>query len=199
MLYSLPHRTLWTKYYHLYFMKKLFSLPPSFLFVSLSLVFFQDLSFSAHFINVRGPHNFSLYFFFQSTLLCYLISFLMMASAITHVHIYITQLYLFFDLHTQLSIQQLLLNAQRHIRLHIQNSTHHIPPQICVFLVKSVPLLSIKWLSQKLESILDSCLSHMPPKSVDCFLYHKCILVIVIITALVWAIIISYLDFFRVP
>lgn len=121
-----------------------FSLPPSFLFVSLSLVFFHDLSFSAHFINVTVPHSFSLYFFFQSILLCCLISFLMMASATTHVHIYITQLYLFFDLHTPLSTHQLLLNAQRHIRLHIQNSTHHIPPQIFVFLVKSVPLLSIK-------------------------------------------------------
>lgn len=61
---------------------------------------------------------------------------------------------------------------KRHITHIVQNSTNHIPLQICAFLINSLPLLSIRWPSQKLENIISSFLSHMPPKSVNCS-YHK--------------------------
>lgn len=51
--------------------------------------------------------------------------------------------FFFFEIHTKLCTSQLSFDAQRHVRFTVQNSTHHIPSQICVFLIKSMSLLSI--------------------------------------------------------
>lgn len=84
-------------------------------------------------------------FFFQPILPCCSISSFLMASATTVAHICITQLdlFFFFEIHTKLCTSQLSFDAQRHVRFTVQNSTHHIPSQICVFLIKSMSLLSI--------------------------------------------------------
>lgn len=138
------------------------SLPPSFFSVCFSvLCFLSRTFFLCLFYRCYGclwlyssPSSFSLHFH-----ACRSHLFWWLHLSLMYVHIDITHLDLFFELHTQLSTRQLSLNSQRHIRYNVKNGTNHISTQMCVFVVKSMLLLSIKWPSQKLENILDFFLS----------------------------------------
>lgn len=156
------------------------SLPSTFPYVSVSSVFFQDPSFFTNFINVMVPHSFILHLLAVCTFLLFNVISSHSCSYHWCTHLY-HPIIPVFELHTQISTGHLSLNDRRHIRLNVQNITH-IPPQIYVFFIKAVPLLSIKWPSQKLETILDSFISHMPPNSIDFFLIsqHCCFLFIII-------------------
>lgn len=159
--------------------------PPSFfLFVSLSLVFFQEPSLSACFINVMVAYAFILHLLLSvcTSLLVDLISsdgFIY--HWCTHFHHPLRSI---FWAPYPISTRQLSLNAQRHIRYNVKNSTNHISTQICVFVIKSMLLMSIKWPSQKLENILD--FFSQPPATKICWLFpisQDCLLAFVVTTA----------------